>query len=137
MHPEPDLLLVHGSPARPERWYYLELLVYAREAFGAFEDAVCFVGHTHRPWIYRMQDGAITGHHLEECELEPDARYLFNPGSVGQPRDRDPRAAYAVYDTTTRRVELHRVAYDIDTAMSKIRDAGLPGYLASRLSSGR
>ena len=137
IRPEPDLLVVHGSPARPERWYYLELLVYAREAFGVVEDGVCFVGHTHRPWTYRMRDGDITGHDLGEHDLDPDARYLFNPGSVGQPRDRDPRAAYAVYDTTTRRIELHRVAYDIDTAMSKIRSAGLPGYLASRLSSGR
>jgi diadenosine tetraphosphatase ApaH/serine/threonine PP2A family protein phosphatase len=134
--PEPDLLLVHGSPASPERWYYLELLVYAREAFGAAADAVCFFGHTHRPWLYRLQDNAIAGEHLEVCDLDPQARYLFNPGSVGQPRDRDPRAAYAVYDTEARRVELHRVAYDVDTAMKKIRDAGLPGYLASRLGSG-
>jgi diadenosine tetraphosphatase ApaH/serine/threonine PP2A family protein phosphatase len=135
--PEPGLLLVHGSPAEPHRWYYLELLVYAREAFGVVDDAVSFVGHTHRPWTYRFQDNEIAGEHLEECDLDPQARYLFNPGSVGQPRDRDPRAAYAVYDTATRRIELHRVAYDIELAMSKIRDAGLPGYLASRLSSGR
>ncbi len=135
--PEPDLLVVHGSPAEPQRWYYLELMIYAREAFEVVDDRVCFVGHTHRPWSYRMRGDKISGHLLEQHELIPDVRYVFNPGSVGQPRDRDSRAAYAVYDTDAGSIELHRVTYDIESAMKKIRDAGLPGYLASRLEDGR
>jgi len=135
--PRPDLLLVHGSPSRPERWPYLELVILAREAFEAVDDRLCFVGHTHRPQAYRRRGTKVTVVDVSDLVLDPDERYLINPGSVGQPRDRDSRAAYAVYDTDDERVELHRVEYDIDAAMAKIRDAGLPGYLAMRLSTGR
>ena len=76
-------------------------------------------------------------HMLETLDLESHARYLINAGSVGQPRDLDPRAAYVVYDTKTRRIEMHRVPYDIHTAADKIRAAGLPDPLASRLTAGR
>ncbi|MBU0742665.1 metallophosphatase family protein [bacterium] len=135
--PEPDLLMTHGSPAEPERWHYLELVILAREAFASVDDRVCLLGHTHRPWSYRMRGARVVGHHMGRIELDPAARYLVNPGSVGQPRDRNPQAAYAVYDTGTRLIDLHRVVYDVERAMAKIRDAGLPGYLASRLSGGR
>jgi len=69
-------------------------------------------------------------------ELEPDYFYLLNPGSVGQPRDGDPRAAYAVYSPEERTVEFRRVAYDVDQAAAKIRAAGLPDFLAARLHEG-
>ncbi len=69
-------------------------------------------------------------------ELQPDYRYLVNPGSVGQPRDGDPRSAYAIYKPEERAIEFHRVKYDIASAAKKIRGAGLPDALASRLSLG-
>jgi len=69
-------------------------------------------------------------------DLDPNRRYLVNPGSVGQPRDRDPRAAYAMYDSTLRRFTLYRVAYDINSAQRRILAAGLPAVLAERLFHG-
>ena len=70
-------------------------------------------------------------------EIDPDCAYMLNPGSVGQPRDGDPRAAYAIYDCDARSVTYHRVAYDVATAQQKIRAAGLPPILADRLAVGR
>ena len=72
-----------------------------------------------------------------ELQLDPAGRYLVNPGSVGQPRDGDPRAAYAIYDTTAQRIDLLRVPYDIDVTQAKMRKAGLPEPLSRRLSAGR
>ena len=73
----------------------------------------------------------------EPITLEGSARYMINPGSVGQPRDSDPRASYLIDDRSTNTVVNHRVAYDIDGAAAKIRAAGLPEMLADRLSMGR
>ena len=69
--------------------------------------------------------------------MDSECRYIVNVGSVGQPRDGDPRAAYCIYDTAEKRAEIKRVAYDLETAQRKIRDAGLPEMLADRLESGR
>jgi len=74
---------------------------------------------------------------LEEMELLPDRRHLLNPGSVGQPRDGDPRAAFLIYDDQARRVTFHRVEYDVRTCQDKILFAGLPPRLAERLVWGR
>ena len=136
-NPNPDTLLVHGSPATPEAFRYLDMMVTAHEAFDALREQVCFVGHTHRP-RYHVQNGErVATHMLESLDLKPSARYLINAGSVGQPRARAPPAAYVVYDTGTRHIDLHRVPYDIETAADKIRRAGLPDPLASRLTAGR
>ncbi len=135
--PEPDLLLTHGSPADPAAFRYLDLMLTAHEAFDAMKESVCFVGHTHKPWHYVARGEKVVGHRLESCDLDPQARHLVNAGSVGQPRDLDPCAAYVVYDTGTRRLDLHRVPYDLEAAGDKIRAAGLPDTLASRLRAGR
>lgn len=135
--PEPGLLLAHGSPADPERWPYLELIVTVHAAFEAMSEPVCIVGHTHRPRHYTARGERVVGRDLQDGPLEPDARHILNAGSVGQPRDGDPRAAWLLYDAKTRRVELRRVPYDIDGAAAAIRRAGLPDALAERLADGR
>jgi predicted phosphodiesterase len=130
-----DFDLVHGSPADED-----EYVIHAGDAAMAREylDAsLTFFGHTHiqggflyaRGGIKRIiPDGVL--------ELEPDHQYLLNPGSVGQPRDQNPKAAYAVYTPEGRTVEFRRVKYDITRAAQKILDAGLPSVLAARLYEG-
>jgi diadenosine tetraphosphatase ApaH/serine/threonine PP2A family protein phosphatase len=104
---------------------------------------VCLFGHTHVALSARM-DGqrrleieAPQGHPEFETRIEPDCKYLINPGSVGQPRDGDARAAYAIADTDRKLVTLYRVAYPIEAAQKKILEAGLPPMLAYRLGMGR
>jgi predicted phosphodiesterase len=131
-------LLVHGSVRDP----IAEYLLSADDAAVSFELAqfsLAFFGHTHLPTVFRRQvDGRVTGWVLsegEEITLVPGERYMLNPGSVGQPRDRDPRAAFMVFGDG--RAVGHRVVYPIERAAQKIRAAGLPGWLADRLSLGQ
>ena len=117
----------------------------ARLAFKASTRPLCLFGHTHYPVTFDFRNGRLgsAGPSPDaESELDVSAggdgvkgvKYLVNPGSVGQPRDGDPRAAYAIVDTSRRRVELLRVAYPVDIAQQKVLEAGLPEVLARRLS---
>jgi predicted phosphodiesterase len=131
-------LLVHGSVRDP----IAEYLLSADEAAPSFELGrfpLAFFGHTHLPTVFRRTaDGRVTGWVMsegEEVALIPGERYMLNPGSVGQPRDRDPRAAFLVFEDG--RAVGHRVAYPIEQAAKKIRAAGLPDWLADRLSLGQ
>jgi predicted phosphodiesterase len=130
-----DFDLVHGSPVDED-----EYLIHAGDVEQAREglDApVTFFGHTHIQGgflVARRGIRRITGEGV--LELEPDHLYLINPGSVGQPRDANPRAAYAIYTPENRTVEYRRVKYDIQSAAQKILDAGLPAILAGRLYEG-
>ena len=136
-----ELFAVHGSPANPEEWIYLTSLWQADEAFDALpgDTALCVLGHTHTPGIFEKRTAEDPGGQIPAAtlELEKECRYIVNVGSVGQPRDGDPRAAYCVFDTVEKRVEIKRVAYDLETAQRKIRAAGLPEMLAERLETGR
>jgi diadenosine tetraphosphatase ApaH/serine/threonine PP2A family protein phosphatase len=136
-----DATLAHASPSHPEEWDYLLSAEDGFGVFGAFETRLCFVGHSHRPGVWSL--GSSGPEHAgrftawpAEVPLEDGRRYLVNVGSVGQPRDRDPRAAYAVWDLEARRVEIRRVAYDHRDAARRILAAGLPRLLADRLASG-
>jgi diadenosine tetraphosphatase ApaH/serine/threonine PP2A family protein phosphatase len=136
-----DATLVHASPSRPDEWDYL---LSAEDGFAVFADfatRLCFVGHSHRPGVWSL--GSSGPDHAErfaawpvEVSLDDGRRYLINVGSVGQPRDRDSRAAYAVWDVEARRVEIRRVTYDHRDAARRILAAGLPRILADRLASG-
>lgn len=97
---------------------------------------VCFFGHTHVPVSYMESEGEAVMKVDEELKVEKGAMYLINPGSVGQPRDRDPRAAFAVFDTNKSIVSFHRVEYDIQSVAEKIVAAGLSQRLAERLRLG-
>ena len=133
-------LVVHGSPREPI-WEYLLTLEQARANFALFDNQVCFIGHSHIPLVFELHpDGHCDGPALatagQTLVLQPDVRYFVNPGSVGQPRDQDPRAAYAVLDTDDGTVRFNRVEYDIAQTQRQMRDAGLPVALIRRLEYG-
>ena len=131
----------HGSPRDED-----EYITSAREAvpcFQYFEKPLAFFGHTHLQGGYFLKAGRlglISPVKRRESEfvfeLEPDVTYMVNPGSVGQPRDTDPRAAFAIYDSEQLTVTLRRVAYPIEKTGEEIRQAGLPDVLAFRLFQG-
>jgi diadenosine tetraphosphatase ApaH/serine/threonine PP2A family protein phosphatase len=132
-----DATLVHASPARPEEWDYLVTASDGWTALSAVTTRLCFIGHTHLPGVWAVgPSGPVHAPGAEAVELEPDGRYLINVGSVGQPRDRDRRAAYALWDMEADRVTIRRVAYDVAGARRKIVAAGLPRLLADRLAVG-
>lgn len=129
--------LVHGSPRDPI-WEYVYSTPVARANLGAFQTAHCLVGHTHVPLVFREDDGAIeTLAPSDGSRLTLDhRRTLLNPGSVGQPRDGDPRACAMVIDTEQMSVEWRRVAYPVEVVQERMRAAGLPPRLVERLSHG-
>ncbi len=132
-----DATLVHASPDGPEEWDYLVSAQDGFRAFPAFAGRLCFVGHSHLPAAWSLGSSGpefVTG--AIDLSLEQGRRYIVNVGSVGQPRDRDPRAAYALWDAARRSVAIRRVAYDVDTARRKILAGGLPRLLADRLPRG-
>jgi diadenosine tetraphosphatase ApaH/serine/threonine PP2A family protein phosphatase len=141
------LTLVHGTFRHPERFEYLIDVAQAVDTVKACQTDICFVGHTHVPFVIehdlrqaRLSRVLTSSHDLAEARWVngPTAvRYVMNPGSVGQPRDGDPRASVAVLDTEAATVSIQRVTYDIPAAQEKIRRAGLPGFLAERLAIGR
>jgi diadenosine tetraphosphatase ApaH/serine/threonine PP2A family protein phosphatase len=136
---EDDFTLVHGSLRHPE-WEYLLSTDAAEEHLRLQDTPYSLVGHSHVPFVAAEREGSpptITP--LEDGDVVTlgDGRLIINPGGVGQPRDGDPRASYAVYDSETSTLTLHRVEYDLETAQRKIRKAGLPSYLAERLAHGR
>lgn len=136
-----DPLLVHGSVVDPVAEYVTnERIAGASFAAEAFD--LCFFGHTHLPMMFtKRHDGGVRGEQLADATpvslADGVARVMVNPGSVGQPRDGDPRASFLIWDTTAGSVTVLRVPYEIETAQAKIRDAGLPGVLADRLALGR
>jgi diadenosine tetraphosphatase ApaH/serine/threonine PP2A family protein phosphatase len=132
-----DATIVHSSPAHPEEWHYLVEADDGFEAFHAFAGRLCFVGHSHRPAVWSLgSSGPEYAPGGIDVRLDSGRRYIVNVGSVGQPRDRDPRAAYVVWDVEARRIEGRRVVYDMSVTHRKIVQAGLPKFLADRLRVG-
>lgn len=128
---------VHATPNQPEEWYYLFTLPEAEEAFLSLEGDLAFIGHSHRPMILtKAGSGGVEAVNPEEAVLRPGVRYIINVGSVGQPRDGHPEAAYGLFDDAEKKFHLKRVAYDVQTTQKKIIKAGLPSFLAQRLSRG-
>ncbi|MGA9115269.1 MAG: metallophosphoesterase family protein [Bacteroidota bacterium] len=129
-----EVTFVHSSPASPERWPYVFSLTDAEEAFRAFTTRLCFVGHTHVPVV--VGEDLSVNSFGPPGRTEDRARFLVNVGSVGQPRDGDPRAAFGLLDIEAWTYETVRVEYDIPKTQAAIRKAGLPAPLARRLSRG-
>ena len=136
---EGSFTMAHGSPRHPV-WEYLFDPKTAKLSFAHYDTAICLVGHTHVPIIFRdLADS-------NQCQLSlpltgpaidlDGGRYIANPGSVGQPRDRDPRAAYMLLDTEAKVCEQCRVGYNVAETQRKVRLAGLPGRLGTRLAFG-
>lgn len=134
---EGEARLVHATPSEPAAWRYALSLGDAEAEMQAYQEPLCLIGHSHFPATYEY-DGTRTRHLADErVALVPGRRYLVNVGSVGQPRDGDPRASYLLYDTEGGQLARRRLEYDVETAARKIREAGLPEFLAQRLHRGR
>ena len=131
-----DTLLVHASPAEPENWHYVLSPVEAESEMNAYAEEVCFIGHSHYPGTFDRRDQQVRYTRAPDIRVENGHRYLVNVGAVGQPRDGDPRAAYALWDDEERTIRHIRLEYDVAGAMKRILDAGLPRFLAERLQWG-
>jgi len=134
--PVDNFTIVHSSLDSPSAWGYIFSEMDAAASFTYQTTQICFFGHTHVPHIF-MRDSGLRGGFYSKIKIQPRRKYMINAGGVGQPRDGDWRAAYAIYDTNEDTVTLRRVEYDIITAQKKIIDAGLPPRLAERLAVGR
>jgi predicted phosphodiesterase len=134
----PGTLLAHGSPLDEDAYLLVE--EDARVCFKTLPFSLCFFGHTHWPCAFVLSEGGMRvqplAGDLAVLALAPGARYLVNPGSVGQPRDHDPRTSFAIYDDEARTVTVHRLEYPHETACRKILEAGLPATLGNRLRRG-
>jgi len=133
-----DFTLVHGSPREPI-WEYVLSISSARENFAYFKSKFCLVAHTHVPLVFRYdKTGSCSFSQLSANKelVLGEERLIINPGAVGQPRDSDPRASYAIYDSKTRKLWLYRVSYDITTTQTRMVEQRLPMRLVARLSHG-
>jgi len=134
-----EILLVHGAPSDPDR--YLFLLEEAEEEVDMLSKGspprVVFFGHTHIPVAYvRKKDGSTISAPLEGLRIGEGETAMLNPGSVGQPRDRNPHSSFLVFDTGSGEASWTRVPYDVKSCQQKVRAAGLPGFFAARLANG-
>ena len=135
---ELQTVLCHGSLRAPA-WEYVITEEAARAQFALMRQPWSFVGHTHIPLVIQQEsDGSVSARHMEDGDavILTDRRLILNPGGVGQPRDGDPRASYALLDTEARSVEFHRVRYRIRSTQALMEAAGLPESLIRRLSRG-
>lgn len=131
-----SVTVVHSALDNPKSWRYVLDPSAAEACLGAQETPIAFYGHTHVPGFFLLEEGLARFRRTDHLTLKPGEKVLVNVGSVGQPRDGDPRAAYALYDPDGGRVEIRRVAYPVEKAQRKILDAGLPEFLAARLAIG-
>ncbi len=137
---DPMATLAHASPRDPI-WEYILDAGTALDNLAYFTTPICLVGHSHVPTLFaKHKDGRVEfgrGEAGQSVRLRPGSRYIFNPGSIGQPRDGDPRAAYALLDTTAGTLRFERLTYDVATTQRQMRDVGLPAPLIERLHYGR
>lgn len=132
-----DLLLVHGTPSSPGAWNYVLDLADIGLAADHFSQALCCIGHSHVPFFAELRAGGEpVVLRRERVSMRRDARYLVNVGSIGQPRDGDPRGCYVLYDSDENTLERFRFEYPVEQAQEKILRAGLPSILAQRLAVG-
>ena len=128
--------VVHSTLDNPHKWGYVLDRYDAESNFNYQTTSVCFYGHTHIPIAFEKGDEIRSGLY-SKIKIKVGRKYFINVGSVGQPRDGDPRAAYAIYDMMNNTIELKRLEYDLPAAQEKILEAGLPNKVAARLATGR
>lgn len=135
---EGDLCFVHASPHSPADWYYITDLEDAADSFNFFRERICFIGHSHYPVIV-VKENDQSFRISDTCTYQPrpGERLLVNDGSVGQPRDRNPQASFAICDSESGFVEVVRVDYDVKATQGKMRDLGFADFLIHRLEEGR
>ncbi|MGY3534698.1 metallophosphoesterase family protein [Bradyrhizobium sp. USDA 4452] len=138
---EDNRLYVHSEASDPARWRYVRDTADAARSIMATELPITFCGHIHRPGLYSMSSTAKMTSFVPTAgvavQLLTGRRWLAVLGSVGQPRDGDPAASFAMFDTISREITYHRVPYDVATAAARIKASGLPLWLADRLAVGR
>lgn len=131
-HQNDDMIMVHASPTNPSHWYYVLSQQDALIEMQAFNQPLCFIGHSHVPIVYGNEQ-PVRG---EKIQFEPNKKYIVNVGSVGQPRDGNPQSCLVIYDEQNRVIEYVRVSYDAPVTYRKIVQAGLPLFLAERILKG-
>ena len=127
-----EMLMVHASPTNPSHWYYILSAYDALLEMQSFSQSLCFIGHSHVPVIY-SDDQVFKGEHYQ---FDSEQKSIVNVGSVGQPRDGNYKACYALYDSDTNSLDYIRVEYELQKTYSKIVKEGLPLFLAERLLKG-
>lgn len=133
---EDDMFFVHSSPDAPSEWNYILTMGEARTNFNFFNQKLCFIGHSHQPFIIVNHNDDLSCPETPRIDLLENRRYLVNVGSVGQPRDRNPRACYVVIDFSENYLEIKRINYDIKAAQEAILEQQLSPELAERLEYG-
>ncbi len=132
-----DYFLVHASPGQPEEWNYILDMESALGEFDNFSQGICFVGHSHLPTCYKRDDkGGLIQDTGGEIIFLQNCKYIINIGSVGQPRDNNPRACYVLIDTESKKLTYRRVDYDIKKTQDKMMKARLPEFLIKRIAIG-
>lgn len=131
-----NVFYVHASPKEPGEWNYILTMGEARTNFNYFSEQICFIGHSHQPFIIENDEGNLACPTRPEVKIRDGRRYLINVGSVGQPRDHNWRPCYVVVDFETRQLEIKRCDYDLEASQRAIINAGLPRELAERLAHG-
>lgn len=132
-----DFTIVHATLDTPHKWGYIFNQLDAAGSFSYQHTNLCFIGHTHTPKAYVREGSVRQIQPFDIVKIEAGKKYLINVGSVGQPRDGNWQAAYALYDTGSEEVHLRRVEYDLEGAQQSILQAGLPERLAERLAHGK
>jgi diadenosine tetraphosphatase ApaH/serine/threonine PP2A family protein phosphatase len=135
-----DMQIVHGSLRSPLS-EYIDSIANAIPCFAWMKGILCFAGHTHKPiFLARHNNHDFSGKFIknnEEVLVGEYQKTIINPGSVGQPRDKDAQASFGIYNSTNKIFSLHRVEYDIKTVQAKMKQANLPQFLIDRLRSGQ
>ncbi len=126
-----SMIMVHASPSKPSHWYYILSLNDAIMEMQSFTQNICFVGHSHVPVVFNQKTTI-----KENFIIEPNQKYIVNVGSVGQPRDGDPRLCFVVYEPDAGKLKYIRLNYNIEQTYQKIIKSGLPTFLAERLLKG-
>lgn len=137
VYEDDGISIVHGTLNMPEEFYYIFDVEDACVTISKMNTNLCLVGHTHIPAIF-VSDGAKVEYiESSQIRIDPEKKYVINTGSIGQPRDGDPRASFGIYDSEESIFEIRRVSYDVQKAAQKILRSGLPARLADRLKEGR
>lgn len=131
-----NVFYVHASPKDPGEWNYILTMGEARTNFNYFSEQICFIGHSHQPFIIENDEGNLACPTKPEIEIRDGRRYLINVGSVGQPRDRNWRSCYVIVDHAEKSLEIKRCEYDLEASQKAIIEAELPEELAQRLAHG-
>lgn len=138
VHVDPPYHLVHSSPDEPLAWKYIVDLRDAIPQFKHFSEPFCLLGHSHRPlMVVGRPSGSFSSAEGSRLNLSPDHRYLFNVGSVGQPRDGNPDACYLLVDEEASSCEMRRVSYPVNQVQAAMEELNMPAFLIERLAAGK